>query len=60
MRFDWAGMLVIAIAIVVASLVEHTIIAPKMAHNPVDSTMLATPYTAADYVKIHFPNAVTV
>lgn len=62
MRIDWGVMLTIFLAIVLASLAEHTIIAPRMEHSPakVLPSMSAAPNTAADFVRTNFPDAVTI
>ena len=62
MNVNWGTMLTIFLAIVLASLIEHTVIAPRMAHSPAKAlpAMSAAPATAADYIKHHFPTAITV
>ncbi len=59
---DWDAMLAIFVAIIAASLVEHLVIAPRMAHSPGKTLPSATPVprTAADYINIKYPNAISV
>lgn len=59
---DWEAMFAIFVAIIAASLVEHTIIAPRMAHSPGKTlpSSTPTPRTASDYVNMKYPNAVSV
>jgi len=59
---NWGSFLIIFGAIVAASLVEHLVIAPRMAHSP-GKTLPSSPAvarTAEDWVRLNYPNAVTV
>ena len=62
MDIDWTAMLVIMVAIIGASLVEHLVIAPRMAHSPGRTLPSTTPIprNVADYVRQHYPGAVSV
>ena len=62
MGIKWEMMFTIFLAIIGASLVEHLVIAPRMAHSPGKTLPSATPVarTAEDWIKQNFPNAVTV
>jgi len=59
---DWKAMFVIFGAIVAASMFEHMVLAPRMAHSPGKTlpSNTAVARTAADFVAVNFPNAVSV
>lgn len=59
---NWGTMLTIFLAIVAASLVEHIVIAPRMAHSPARTLpgLPRTEATASDYVRAKYPNAETI
>lgn len=62
MNMDWKAMTAIFFAIIAASLVEHMVIAPRMAHSPGKTLPSGTPIarSATDWVRMNFPNAVSV
>jgi len=61
---DWPGLLTIFLAITVASLVEHMVIAPRMEHSPPHTvaTVVGTaePESLAAFANRKHPNAVTI
>lgn len=62
MAIDWKAMWTILIAIIVASLIEHLVIAPRMAHSPGKTLPSSSPLArnAGDWVSQNFPGAVSV
>lgn len=62
MRIDWGVMLAVFLAIVAASLVEHLVIAPHMAHSPARAMpgLPRAEATASEYVRAKYPNATTI
>ena len=63
MSIDWAGVTTIFLAIILASLVEHMLIAPNMEHSPPHvpfATPQPVPHDAASYVNMKYPGATTV
>lgn len=59
MTLDWGGMLTIMLAIIAASLVEHTVIAPRMEHSP-PTIPFASARNAEDYARQMYPNLITL
>ena len=61
---DWPGLLTIFLAITVASLVEHMVIAPRMEHSPPHTvaTVVRTvvPESLEAFARRIAPNAVTI
>ena len=64
---NWGTVLAIFLAIVGASLVEHMVIAPRMAHSPARMpfgkgvlSTLQREETVSEYVRSKYPNAVTI
>ena len=62
MKIDWAALLTIFLAIIAASLVEHLVIAPRMAHSPGKTLPSSPPIarTTEDWVRLNYPNAISV
>ena len=62
MQINWGMFATLFLAIVAASYFEHTVLAPRMEHSP-GKTLPATtaiPRSASDFIKLNYPNAVTV
>lgn len=59
---DYKGIFTILIALILYSLIEHMVIAPRMKHSPpnVVETPTLKPRTPAELVSQVFPDAVTV
>jgi len=60
---NWGSVFTIFLAIVAASLVEHLVIAPRMAHSPahtVANMIAPSANTIESYVRNKYPNAITI
>lgn len=61
MRIDWESVLVIFLGIILASIVEHFIIEPRVAPPPPPPPTVETVSTGnplLDYIHKHYPEAV--
>lgn len=62
MKLDFDMVLAVFLAVIAASLVEHLVIAPRMAHSPGKTTPASPPIarTAEDWIQQNYPGAVSV
>ena len=60
MNVNWGSVVAIFLAIVLASLVEHMVIAPRMAHSPPNTAAIILGNTVDGFVKAKWPTATTV